>query len=144
MKKFLLVLMLCISYAGYVSAQTTVNEKSIRCEQGFELKEGEFKIGKTKYHYGGIYTLDGKVCIRCNIMILNSTNYVDAVAPGTEVIASGALTNVRRKVFYIPKSVKEVQAGALVLGGRDDESLLYISIYDDSLVTEHKIESIQK
>ena len=131
MKRFILFFVLCLSFEGAI-AQTEVKDDYVCSENGFVIKEGFIKIGKLTLHYCGLYSTDGKVCVKINN---RCPHYKDieslSLAPGTEIIAPYATAGLDKPWYYIPKSVKKIYSGALS-GCKD------IYYYNDSEITEHK------
>ena len=130
MKKNLLSMFtLFLMSIGVANAQVEVNENYVQSEQGFVCKEGSLKIGKEKYYYSGIYTADGKTCVKLNYNIqANRDKTANVVAPGTEVLASNAISHIIGDLI-LPKSLKKIYTNSL--GVRN------VIIYDDNAITEH-------
>ncbi len=120
---FIIVLM-CTCFTQAQESGTVVTTEKVYSESGFVLREGRFKIGKIKCFYKGLYTADGKVCVR--IMPLSITNAYRCVAPGTEIIATGAFQS--EDWVFLPKSCKTICTGAL--------NTPYIAPYDESQVSD--------
>lgn len=135
MKKYLFTLVICLMSIGSVNAQTEVKDGYVQSEQGFVYKKGSFKINgtKNKCAYAGIYTPDGKICVKISNRTLDKNNeIVDAVAPGTEVIGPEASAEIETPWLYIPKSVKKIYNGGLKVKN--------VLIYDISEISEHVID----
>lgn len=132
-KKLLFMLTLLLMSIGVVNAQVEVNENYVQSEQGFVVKRGSFKIGKKKYSYSGLYTPDGKICVKCNYSWEDHTDKKAdiAVAPGTEVLGPFAFADFSDRPLYLPKSLKKIYPNAT--GGT------YIDLYDDKYITEHVV-----
>ena len=135
MKKYILTLAICLMGIGSVAAQTEVKDGYVQSEQGFVYKKGSFKINgtKKKCDYAGLYTPDGRICVKISNRTLDKNNViVDAVAPGTEVIGPEASEGLETPWLYIPTSVKKIYSGGLKVRN--------VLIYDINEISEHKIE----
>ena len=133
MKKYLLTLAICLIGMGSVNAQTEVKDVYIQSEQGFVYKSGSFKINgaKAKCDYAGLYTPDGKICVKISSRGKNGLN-IDAVGPGTEVICPDASAGIETHFLHIPTSVKKIYSGGIKVKN--------VLIYDINEISEHKID----
>lgn len=132
MKKIILFFVLSLISIEGTIAQTEVKDDYAYSENGFVLKEGSFKIGKLTYLYCGLYSPDGKVCIKVNNRCPHHKDQESmSFAPGTEIIAPYATAGLNKPWYYIPKSVKKIYSGAL-------SGCTNIYYYNDSEITEHK------
>jgi hypothetical protein len=131
MRKVLLMLTLCLVGISVADSQSIADESSVESELGFVYKEGSFKIGKEKYYYAGIYTADGKICVKFNYSVLEGRDVTaNAVAPGTEVLAATEIHTMRGDLF-LPKSLKKIYTKFL--------SVRNALIYDDKAIAEHVV-----
>ena len=129
MKRIGLLLTACLLSFSLCQAQENkvdVKPELVYSADGFVYRMGSFKIEKTKYTYCGLYTTDGKVCVK--MFGYTGGGYV-CIAPGTEIIANCACLDSSQ--IFIPKSVKQISTGAFPATCR-------VFVYDESTITEQK------
>ena len=145
MKKILLfvAILFCCStvYAEDDTTKTTPGE--VFCEKGYVFRKGKFRIGKIKCYFEGLYTADGKVCVRVNPHI--PATYHQCIAPGTEIVAKGALPESVLGWVYLPKSVKTISTEAfandLIIAPYDESKLEDL---EETTVTDYMSEVLSK
>lgn len=133
MKKYLILLTVCLGSFSLCLAQETktgnnVNTDFVYSENGFVNLTGTFKVKGFKYIYRGCYTPDGKMLVK-NGGIIISRQDQPTVAPGTEVILSGAC--MYDGPVYIPSTVKKIEKGAF-----GPKTIVYVYNVED--ITDHK------
>lgn len=134
MKQSILILMFCLFGFGSISAQQTeVTEEYVSDANGFVVKEGAFKVGKIQVSFAGLYTSDGKVCVKIfNRCIHQSANRLtNGVAPGTEILAPSATAGITKELLYLPRKLKKIYANAL-------SGCLNVEFYNENDVTEQQ------
>lgn len=125
MKKYLCLSLFCILTLTVTAQETSsVSYEKVFCENGYVVRKGRFRIGKQKCYFNGLYTADGKVCVRMNPRNIPAAHY-QCVAPGTEVVATGALPESVLGWVFLPKSVKTIYKDAFAAD-------LVIVPYDES------------
>lgn len=123
-KLLLLIVTLVLIDVCQAQESSSVSAEKVTCETGYIIRKGRFKVGKQKCYFNGLYTADGKVCVRMNPNNIPASHY-QCVAPGTEIVANGALPETVLGWVFLPKSVKTIYTGAFAHD-------VYIVPYDES------------
>ncbi len=112
MKKLLLLIVtLVLVDVCQAQESSSASADKVTCETGYIVRKGRFRIGKQKCYFNGLYTADGKVCVRMNPHNIPAAHY-QCVAPGTEIVAKGALPESVLGWVFLPKSVKTIYTEA--------------------------------
>jgi hypothetical protein len=112
MNKIYLLLIFSLISIGSAKAQTEVKDGYVTSEKGFVYKSGKFTIGKKKFKYAGLYSADGKVCVKTFKPIGSSNQEETVVAPGTEIVVNGAC--YWHYYVWLPTTVKKIGEDALM------------------------------